>query len=144
MQIEKTISRIEALQDYLIESKQFTAEETRDIKPTERSKQMFEVAGREYLVLTDKEADEHLHHYIKDTVWAFNPEFLEAHTGIDRDVFKLLQDKCEDSNDVILRLIIDFEGFCNDAVLSDGRGHFLNHYDGTEEQSNDLFIYRTN
>ena len=73
--------------------------------------------------------------YIKETVWAFNPEFLSDYVIISQNtpikdttikVIKLLQNDCEDE------LIEDFDEFADDAINSDGRGHFLNHYDGSE------------
>ena len=36
----------------------------------------------------------------------------------------------------MLKLIDDIDEFCKDAISADGRGHFLNGYDGNEyEQS---------
>ena len=50
-------------------------------------------------------------------------------------------------NDAILSLIescADLETFVESAVYSDGRGHFLSHYNGGEIEVNGFFIYRTN
>ena len=103
---------------------------------------------REYLVLKDEEADKRAEEYIKDTAWAFNPSFLSAHTGIDEDVFKILSEKCEDSNDAVLSIIKDFDHFVSDAISSDGRGHFIATYDHDESiekiNNTEYFIYRTN
>ena len=88
-----------------------------------------------YLVYTDEEADEAVREYIEETVWAFTPSFLSAHTGyIDEDVFKLLQEKCEGANDSIMSMIKDFDAFVEDAVACDGRGHFLSGSDGIEHE----------
>ena len=38
----------------------------------------------------------------------------------------------------------DIEKFINEAIASDGRGHFISYYDGNEYEENDLFIYRLN
>jgi len=115
---------------------------------TYESNDIYSFDGEEYMILTDDEADEKVAEYIKETVWAFNPSFLSCHSGIDEDIFKLLQDKCESSNEAILKLIKDFDHFVEDAVASDGRGHFLSSYDGYEnEQEHDretYYIYRTN
>tara|TARA_R110002167_G_scaffold333942_1_gene541028 strand:- start:343 stop:816 length:474 start_codon:yes stop_codon:yes gene_type:complete len=115
---------------------------------TYESNDIYSFDGEEYMILTDDEADEKVAEYIKDSVWAFNPSFLSCHSGIDQDVFKLLQDKCESANEAILKLIKDFDHFVEDAVASDGRGHFLSSYDGYEnEQEHDnetYYIYRTN
>jgi len=98
----------------------------------------------EYLILTDEEADQSAEDYIKDSVWAFNPSFLASHTGIDEEIFEMLQDKCESSNEVITNSIKDMEEFIADAIWADGRGHFISSYDGEEEELNDFFIYRIN
>ena len=101
---------------------------------TYESNDIYSFDGEEYMILTDDEADEKVAEYIKDSVWAFNPSFLSCHSGIDQDVFKLLQDKCESANEAILKLIKDFDHFVEDAVASDGRGHFLSSYDGYENE----------
>lgn len=110
---------------------------------------LYHVQGNEYKVLTDDEADEEVREYIEESVWAFNPSFLSAHAkdGIDEDVFKMLSEKCESSNEAVKSLIEDFDHFVDDAVLSDGRGHFLSSYDGNEHEvninGNYYYIYRT-
>ena len=68
--------------------------------------------------------------------------FLASHSKADEKVFQILADQCESSNEAVLSLIDDFDHFVNDAILSDGRGHFLNGYDGTEEEYSNYFIYR--
>jgi len=105
--------------------------------------------GEDYLVLTDEEADDMVRDYIEDNVWSFKPSFLRSYTGIDEEVFKVLQEKCsEDANDAIKSMIQDFDGFVDDAVRTDGRGHFLSPYDGNEHEVtvNDTtyYIYRVN
>lgn len=103
----------------------------------------------EYRVLTNKEADTAAREAILDSVWAFRPEFLEAHTvqGVDADTIRTIQanDKCESNNPVLLRLIKDVDHFVDDAIKADGRGHFLSSYDSEEiELSGNLFAYRLN
>ena len=96
-----------------------------------------------YLVLTDTEADERARESILDLVWAFKPDFLESHTGVDASVFKVLQQKMyEDANCAILKLIEDKDHFVDDAILSDGRGHSLAQYDNEENEEGPFFIYR--
>ena len=103
---------------------------------------------REYLVLEDEEADKRAEEYIKDTAWAIKPTYLSAHTGIDEDVFNILSEKCEDSNNAVLSMIKDFDHFVSDAISSDGRGHFIATYDHDESieeiNNTEYFIYRTN
>lgn len=98
-----------------------------------------------YLVLTDDEADERCLEYIKESVWAFNPSFLASHSTVaDERTFELLQQECEGANGSIMRLIDDFDHFVNDAILSDGRGHFMSSYDGNEYEVGPYYIYRLN
>jgi hypothetical protein len=108
----------------------------------------YDYDSEDYLILTDDEADEAVRDYIEESVWAFNPSFLRAHTGVDEEVFTLLQQKCEDSNDAIKSMIKDFDHFVNDAVACDGRGHFLAGYDHEENEitfnGQPYYIYRRN
>ena len=135
-------SRIKALSKYM----ELTKEEEKEI--THESDNYYNYGNKEYLILIDDEADEKVAEYIKDSVWAFNPSFLSSHSGINQEIFKLLQDKCESANEAILKLIKDFDKFVEDAVGTDGRGHFLSGYDGEEnnhEHDNETYyIYRTN
>jgi len=106
------------------------------------------IIDEDWICLSDEEADERAEEYILDSVWAFNPSFLSWHTDIDEEVFKLLQDKCEDSNDAILRMIKDQDYFVENAIDSDGRGHFISGYDGVEHEqyinNNFYYCYRIN
>ena len=142
--------RVVALSKHL----ELTEEEEKEIHYD--SNDIYCFGNGEYLVLTDDEADEKVAEYIKDSVWAFNPSFLSSHSGIDEDVFKLLQDKCESANEAVLKLIKDFDKFVEDAVATDGRGHFLSSYDGEENEiglfkffcskynNETYYIYQTN
>ena len=105
-----------------------------------------------YLVYTDEEADEAVREYIEETVWAFTPSFLQAHTGVSIDIIREMQEKMSPSaNKAITAMIKDFDDFVDDAIACDGRGHFLARYDGEENYasfSNEegknvtYFIYR--
>lgn len=92
----------------------------------------YDVAGVEYLVLTDDEADAKVREYIERDLWCFNSDFLAAHCNIDAKTIQLLQRNYEDSNETIQQSIQDFDHFVDDAIGADGRGHFLNTYDGEE------------
>ena len=107
-----------------------------DLRMIEESNDYYSFGGRDYLVLTDDEADEKAKEYILDTAWAFNSSFLSCHSkgDVDEEVFKVLSEKCESSNDAVLSLIDDKDDFVNDAISSDGRGHFLSQYDGNENE----------
>ena len=106
----------------------------------------------DYLVLTDSEADEACKDAILDSVWAFRPEFLAAHAvdGVDAETIKSIQanNKCEENNVVLLRLIDDVDHFVQDSIACDGRGHFLSGYDGNENEirvgKTYYYIYRNN
>tara|TARA_B100000282_G_scaffold290972_1_gene262617 strand:- start:525 stop:929 length:405 start_codon:yes stop_codon:yes gene_type:complete len=111
---------------------------------THQDDHYYTYGNEEYMVLTDDEADDKVAEYIKETVWAFNPDFLASHSGIDREVFEKLQDSCETANDAIFKLIKDFNKFVQEAIATDGRGHFLSGYDGNENEQGDFYLYRTN
>lgn len=108
----------------------------------------FSYGKEEYLVLTDSEADDAVKDYIKESVWSFNASFLSCQTGLPEEVFIALQDKCESANDTIMELIEHhgegFNSFVEEAVSSDGRGHFISAYDGEENEEGEYFIYRVN
>ena len=111
---------------------------------THQDDHYYTFGNQEYMVLTDAEAQDKVAEYIKETVWAFNPDFLARHSGIDREVFERLQDSCETANDAIFKLIKNFDDLVEDAVGTDGRGHFLSGYDGNENEQGDFYLYRTN
>lgn len=98
-----------------------------------------------YIVLTDAEADDKVTEYITESLWAFNPSFLSSFTGIDIEVFEDIQsnDRCESNNKAIASMIDDIDQFVIEAVSADGRGHYINSYDGTEteEYINGQFFY---
>lgn len=104
----------------------------------------------DYLVLTDEEADEKAKEYILDSLWAFTPNFLSSATGVHEDVFIAIQNngKCESNNDAILSLVDDEDELVEEAIRWDGRGHFMSHYDGCENEETvngvTYFIYRQN
>ena len=104
----------------------------------------FECEDGEYYILTDMEAHEMCKDYIEETLWAFNASFLSAHMKADDDAIRALQNsgQCESLNPFLLSAIEDFDHFVNDAIMSDGRGHFLSSYDG-EEHSETAYISKS-
>jgi hypothetical protein len=109
------------------------------------------IDNKEYIVLTNEEANEFVANNIKETIWAFNAEFLICYFNCKIDVkyIKLLQQKyCEELNDFFMSLIKDMDIFIKDAILQDGRGHFIFSYDGNEEEviieNTVYYIYRIN
>jgi hypothetical protein len=114
-----------------------------------------ELAGSEFLVCDDENADEKVKDYIRESLWAFNTEFILSHSNIENVSDKLekslkkVQGDCnEDCNELMLALIKDFDYFVEDAIDADGRGHFLNTYDNEENEfeykGKTYYIYRTN
>ena len=137
------MSKLKTLAKYLDEP-------ASDIKQSSYNNDLFEVGNREYLVLTDEEADEASKEYILDSIWAFNSSFIIEHsTALDFDeasekVVKAIAEQCESGNEAMKKLIDDLDEFVEDAISADGRGHFLSHYDGNEGEEGKYFIYRTN
>lgn len=103
-----------------------------------------------YLVLTDKEADEMVKQHIVDSLWAFNAPFIASHCDADipQEAIEAIQEKYESSNPILLKLIKDIDAFVSDAISWDGRGHFLASYDSEEYEQEvngtTYYIYRTN
>lgn len=150
--------KFEALKNYLIESGEATAEDlTEGIEAVYNDGwETFEIIGQEYKVLTDEEADKAAADYIKDSLWAFNADFILQHTAVfeettdreDQEIIKALrmvqESICESANALVRALISDIDTFIEDAIDADGRGHFMSSYDGEEHESNGFYIYRTN
>ena len=109
-----------------------------------------EVDGYDYLVLTEGEANELAAAYIANSLWAFNAEFILEVCGLDsgsnvtRSLQQMQKDSCEGCNDFI-RALVDgtcgIDEFTEQAILADGRGHFLSSYDGEEGEQGEYFIY---
>jgi len=104
----------------------------------------------EYLVLTDEEADEKAMDYIKDSLWAFNANFILSECELDQSgagSLRTMQEKsCESANDFILSLVegtCGLDEFADSAISADGRGHFIATYDGEEIEQGEYFIYQT-
>lgn len=98
-----------------------------------------------YKVLTDDEADEAAAEYIKQALWAFNADFLAGETRLPSEVFEALSEKCESANEALAAIIeqtCGMKDFVETAVGCDGRGHFMNSYDGDENECEGYYIYR--
>lgn len=119
-----------------------------DISEDSYGENTFDAEGGEYLVLTDSEADDRAAEYIKDSLWAFNASFLSNYTDLPEEVFTAMQDKCEGANDAFTVLVSradgGLDGFIEEAISADGRGHFMSSYDGEENEEGEYFIYRIN
>jgi hypothetical protein len=114
--------------------------------------EVFSNGRKEYAVGTDSEADDACKEYIKDSAWAFRSSFICEYCNLPQELAEALEamqsKKCEGANDSILALIEKtdggLDGFVEDAISADGRGHFLSSYDGEENEEGDFFIYRIN
>ena len=117
--------------------------------PTDEAEELID--NETYKVFTDIEATEKAEENINETLWAFNKSFLDGHSEAisqipDAHFQKMQGELCESFNDAVEAMIDDFDHFVEDSILSDGRAHFMNTYDGEEleEQINGhwLYIYR--
>ncbi len=111
---------------------------------------------QEYLVLTDEEANEKVAEEIKQSLWAFKTDFIIQHCknfeemgscefeAAKKSLEYAQKECCEDANGLVYALIDDIDEFIKDAIVADGRGHFISHYNGWENELNDLYIYRLN
>jgi hypothetical protein len=145
-----TEDRIAALSSYL----ELTA---LDAEPTEQQftsgyieVRELDVNGESYLVLTDEEANTAARAYIVNTLWAFSPSFLAEQTELPAIVFETLAQQYEDANDAVTQIVEkcgDMDDLVSDAIEADGRGHFLNTWDGEENEHDHggvtFYIYRT-
>lgn len=120
----------------------------------------FHCNGNEYKVLLDEEADEEAKAYIEESLWAFRAKFLvyympcvEPMSLEEMNEFikslEVMQQQCESCNGALRALIEpNLDRLICDAISSDGRGHFLNTYDGEEQeilfQGVWYYIYRIN
>ncbi len=107
-------------------------------------------SGREWLVLTDAEADAATRREILDYLWAFDTDFLKAHvisTAALEALDRVRHDLCERANPIVLALVRDIDDLVDDAIRADGRGHFLSLFNGAETElgwGDRLFAYRQN
>lgn len=133
------MKRVEALASHL-------GIDIEEIEETDYDEKVFEAEGNEYLVVTDSEADEIAAQYIKDSLWAFNAEFLEEKIPLDAKTIRVIQENMsEDANEVFVKLLGDYlPVFTQQAISADGRGHFMSSYDGHEWQDGEFYIYRIN
>jgi hypothetical protein len=129
----------------------------RDVEQSRYNKNEFSLDGSDYLVLTDSEADEACAEHVKNSLWAFNADFILSEAGLDssystaKSLTELQGNSCENCNDLILAIIegtCGLDSFVQSAMIADGRGHFLATYDGDELEQDickqTFYIYKTN
>lgn len=138
--------KIEALKEFL--KNEYEEVKAEEITTATYNANIFYYYNQEYLVLTDEEAEEEAKKEIKNTLWAFNSDFIIEHSKIEYNervieiLRKIQSELCEGCQEFIEALIKDFDEFCKDAIDADGRGHFLSYYDGAENEQNGFMIYR--
>ncbi len=126
--------------------------ESDDLSVSRYDETLIEEGSSEYLVLNEDEADQRAEDYIRDSLWAFNADFICNYMpdGIGpEEVVALRGDRCEDVNPAFVALVGDnMDSLIEDAIGSDGRGRFLSSYDGeeTEETVGETLylVYRVN
>lgn len=96
-----------------------------------------EYDGCTYAVGTEEEANDAAAEYIRESLWAFNPDFLANYAAGPmraKWIKEIVGDRCEDANDDITEMVSDrIKELIDDAIAADGIGHFLNSYDGDSE-----------
>jgi CRISPR/Cas system-associated exonuclease Cas4 (RecB family) len=112
---------------------------------------VYEVDGKEVAVGTEDEVQTAAYAYIKDTLWAFNAEFIGEYCNLNARAIvslrKMQEELCEDANDLIEAMIEgkgSVEDFADRAISADGRGQMLSPYDGREIDLGDFYAYRVN
>lgn len=118
-----------------------------DVRPVQWDNCVWTAGGAEYLVLTEREANRRARAAIRDSLWAFKPEWLESYINGNRKAtiaaLQAMQEKCcEDCNELVYLLVRSrFGEVVQGAIDADGRGHFLANYDGEEREAGDYFVY---
>ena len=104
------------------------------------------IDDEEYAVSEGEEAaNKAARRAIEDSLCYFRPEFLADHSDVPEKVFAFLAGTgCFDDNEAYKAMIYDLDDFVDDAIDADGRGHFLNSYDGVENEIGEYFLYRIN
>ena len=135
---------------------QFLEVEASELEQSSYDENIFNYGSQEYLILTDEESDEKTAKEIKNSLWAFKADFIIRYCKNYNDMdnyeynaaVESLQEaqknQCESLNGLVYALIDNIDEFIRDAIIADGRGHFINYYDGVENELNGLYIYRLN
>lgn len=92
------------------------------------------VGNREYLILNREDREKEVRNYICDTIEYFNPDFLSRLTGIEEEAFKGISEH-RGANKLVTAIIngtCGMDKLVEEAVDSDGYGHFLSPYSGEE------------
>lgn len=147
-------TREQALREFL------KLEESDIVVPDVYENNLYKFGDKEYLVLTEEEANEKARYVIEQELWAFQPQFILSHNENTQDMNNWEYDEAiqalsaaqsksaETLNGLVRCLITDLDEFVEDAISEDGRGHFLADYDSYEEEQEvdgvTYYIYRRN
>lgn len=112
--------------------------ENEDAESSTYDEKLYEDGRREFLILTDEEANDLAAENIERDLWAFRADFLTSYVpeGVTADVIEAIAEKkYEDASPAIRGMVGNrFEELVEDAISSDGRGHFIAQYDGQEDE----------
>lgn len=141
-------ARIIALANHL----ESTKEEREAITETEDGQSIYTTSEGDYRVLNDAEADMAAFDSIYESVQYFNASFLAEYCELPESVFTSIQKDERNADEAILSLIKrmpdGMQGFVDEAISADGRGHFIAQYDFDENEETvegvTYFIYRVN
>jgi hypothetical protein len=141
-------ARMAALRAYLIAEDWL--EPGDEIEPDTSDGCRFAIPGSDWLIVTDEEADERAAEYIRESLWAFNADFLAPYMpdGIDAmEIEAVRGDRFESANPAMLALVGGrLDDLTEDAIGADGRGHFMADYAGEEREHShdgrDWYVYR--
>lgn len=102
--------------------------------------------------ITDAEYDEKYEEIMEEADSAM--DYVYAQVGFVEEpddmesIVKSIQEKYEAGSERLLTMIDDIDELVEDAAMTDGRGHFLNKWDGSEDEvdyeDEIYYIYRTN
>ncbi len=115
----------------------------------------FAAERKEFLVLTDEEADTAAQEAVSEGIWALNTSFLSRYVpelskrSVEAAWEKMVGELCEDAAPLARRLLGRWlNEALREAVNEDGRGYFLASYDAEEaevviDNAGTFYIYRT-
>jgi hypothetical protein len=109
--------------------------------------------GCTYAIGTEEEAEEAAAEYIRESLWAFRPEFLCDYAPScmrPEWIQHIIGDRCESANDDVLDMVGDnLDELISNAIAADGIGSFLMTYDDEHHEARSpsgerLIIVRVN
>ena len=96
------------------------------------------IGGADYYDVHNEESRESATEgLIKESLWAFNANFILMHTSTEihpNQLQQMQETMCESANGIIAGIITNMDIFINDAINEDGYGHFLSTFDGKEHE----------